>query len=442
MEFDFGFEAKLEYVKIKKIKKFDRIWKWSYGGSITFHILDNGTVYFSSMDRHLYAVDVKSGQIKWKFKTNGELFASPSNVVNEKIAIADYKGLVYLIDINTGKEISRYQTGGQIAAMPIIDNDLIYVTARDGFLYTIDTNGNLKWMFKTGDQLSHAVLIHDKKAFFGGFDNYFYCLDKNTGQELWRIKTGGEIVCDQPCLINNDIVYFSSWDNFLYAADANSGRILWQFKAGKYGMSGPAIKFNDMLLFPSRDGMIFAITLEGQELWRFKAGSLVISVTASENEIFFTSEDGFMYALNEFGSELWRFAFGEGGSYDFPSYVDGKILVGSMDCHFYAIDALTHEELWRVTTDSQSRSTAPPPNDEFAAEIKKSVSESETVFGEEKYAVLGTLNLSEYNTKSEYMTKSEYTHKSEYTTDFVIFEGVLEWNLSSVILEPKLKIFK
>ncbi len=36
-----------------------------------------GVVYFGSLGNHLYAVDVKSGQEKWRFRTDGGVFSSP-----------------------------------------------------------------------------------------------------------------------------------------------------------------------------------------------------------------------------------------------------------------------------------------------------------------------------------------------------------------------------
>jgi outer membrane protein assembly factor BamB len=38
----------------------------------------DGIVFFGSWDNYLYAVDVKTGQEKWKFKTDGEVFTSPA----------------------------------------------------------------------------------------------------------------------------------------------------------------------------------------------------------------------------------------------------------------------------------------------------------------------------------------------------------------------------
>jgi outer membrane protein assembly factor BamB len=46
--------------------------KWKFktkGKFFSSPTLSDGVVYFGSSDNHLYAVDIKTGEEKWKFKT-------------------------------------------------------------------------------------------------------------------------------------------------------------------------------------------------------------------------------------------------------------------------------------------------------------------------------------------------------------------------------------
>jgi outer membrane protein assembly factor BamB len=36
-----------------------------------------GAVYFGSVDEHVYSVDVKTGKLRWNFKTGGPVPSSP-----------------------------------------------------------------------------------------------------------------------------------------------------------------------------------------------------------------------------------------------------------------------------------------------------------------------------------------------------------------------------
>ncbi len=424
--FDSGFsdfDIDVEDFKVKRTKKFDRIWKWSEGGSITFHVLDKNIAYFSSLDGYLYAVDVIKGKTIWHFKTDDSIFGTPSAVIDGMIAVGNFSGSLYLIDTETGKEIWKFKTGGSISIGPTMTRDHIYVGSKDGYFYSIKLDGTLEWRFKTSDEVAYGAVTYKDKILFGGFDGYLYCLSKE-GEEIWRFRTGGEVIHDRPCLVHDGKVYFGSMDNYLYSLDIETGKEEWRFKTGKYGITGPPFLNNETLYVPIREGIVIAIDLEGKEMWRFKTSGLVISVVVHGDKIYFTSEDGNLYVLSKEGKELWRFKFGEGGSYDFPSIYGNMILVGSMDCHFYAIDMNTKEVLWRIRTSSQTRSTAPPPHDEFKMEIKRDT-QIEDAVSEDKYKSKKeeSISLSDYHVENEYASTSDYKTKSDYDVSMVIFEG-------------------
>ena len=41
-------------------------------------VVSNGLATFTSYDHHIYAVNIADGSIKWKHKTDGEIFSSPT----------------------------------------------------------------------------------------------------------------------------------------------------------------------------------------------------------------------------------------------------------------------------------------------------------------------------------------------------------------------------
>jgi outer membrane protein assembly factor BamB len=66
--------------------------------------------------------------------------------------------------------------------------------------------------------------------------------------------------------------------------------------------------FNDILYQGSRDGILYAISSEGKEIWRFKAPKLLFTPLVHNNKIYIGCEDGNLYCLNpEDGKEIWRF---------------------------------------------------------------------------------------------------------------------------------------
>jgi len=71
--FESGFtdlDVDVEDVEFKRIKKFDRIWKFSEGGSICYHVIHENIIYFGAMDGYVYAIDFKTREVLWRFKTS------------------------------------------------------------------------------------------------------------------------------------------------------------------------------------------------------------------------------------------------------------------------------------------------------------------------------------------------------------------------------------
>jgi outer membrane protein assembly factor BamB len=413
------FETELEDIEVKKIKKFERIWKNGFGGSVCYSKMFGKRVYFGCMDHYVYCIDADTGEEIWRFKTDGSVLSSVSDVYNNVIYVGGYGGELHAIDFNSGKEIWRFKTGDKIFCCPIMYNEKVYFGSKDGNLYCLCAKtGEEIWRFKTGDEITSNPGAHEGRIYTGSYDGNFYCLDAETGKEVWRFRVGAEIQIDNKPLINNGIIYIPCWDNYIYAIDAKNGKEIWRTKLGHLGISASPVLYKNVLYISTRDGFLFAVSLEGKELWRFKTAGIIIGIGIKDNVIYFGSEDRNFYAVNLEGEELWRLQI-SGPVYDFPHFYKNNVYFGSWDCHLYCLDSKTGREIWRFTTSTLQPSWAPPPHEEFKIEIKKSLDIEDSF--EKKYK-FDDLTISTNDFKSEYSTSSEYKRKSDYDTQWIIFE--------------------
>ncbi|PSN35737.1 Acyl-CoA synthetase family member 4 [Blattella germanica] len=75
----------------------------------------NCMIYTAALDGTCAALSEDVGQILWKCKFGSPLFASPEIVQNEDIVIfAEVSGQIHFIAASTGKELCKFQTGGNI----------------------------------------------------------------------------------------------------------------------------------------------------------------------------------------------------------------------------------------------------------------------------------------------------------------------------------------
>jgi outer membrane protein assembly factor BamB len=157
MDFEFSFDdfsAELEDFTIRKTRKFDRMWKVSFGGSICAKpFVHENKVFFGSLDGNVYAVDTKTGQEIWRF------FITKSEVIDKT---------------------------------PLVYNNVIYFGGGDGILYALDLNGKELWRFKTNGPIWSQPVIKDDIMYFGSWDCYLYAVSSITKEELWRFGTSSQ----------------------------------------------------------------------------------------------------------------------------------------------------------------------------------------------------------------------------------------------------------
>ena len=127
--------------------------------------------------------------------------------------------------------------------------------------------GKLRWVFSTSGTIHSSPAVASGIVYICSWDSRLYALDAATGDKLWEFQTGAPI--ESSPAVKNGVVYFGSFDNFLRAADAETGRVLWKFPTGQYGNAVIPTLHNDVLYHVSRDGNMFALTLDGRQIWKY-----------------------------------------------------------------------------------------------------------------------------------------------------------------------------
>ena len=99
-------------------------------------------------------------------------------------------------------------------------------------------------------------------VYIGSGDSFFYALDADTGQLLWRTSLGGGIL-SSPALAG-DLVIVGSSDGRLYAVQQQDGTIVWDFLTSDRMpvWTSPAV-VDGRIYFGAHDGNVYA--LEGKQ---------------------------------------------------------------------------------------------------------------------------------------------------------------------------------
>jgi outer membrane protein assembly factor BamB len=117
----------------------------------------------------------------------------------------------------------------------------VYFGSDDGFIYSVDSDGSLKWKSKLNGKIrSSSPCLYGDLIFIGTYNGGIYCLHQFYGTTNWY-KTIEKPVLSSPLLVKDRIIFGAS-DCKLYCFDLRGSK-LWEFETGgKIWSSLPAVK--------------------------------------------------------------------------------------------------------------------------------------------------------------------------------------------------------
>lgn len=330
-----------------------------------------GTVYFGSYDGNFYALEATSGKLKWKFETAGEkqfeakglhgylpraqtvpdlwdFFLSSPAVDAGLVYFGSGDGNVYALDAETGQLKWKFATQGVVHSSPAVAGGVVYFGSWDSYLYALDAaTGQEKWKFKTGEDktnynqvgIQSSPAVSGGVVYFGCRDAHLYALDAKTGQERWKLDNHGSWINASPAVYEGTAYVGSSVPAIFRAVDINTGRVRFQLDARMIVFSSPAIA-GGLAYFGAFNGKLYAVDLKtGQFAWEFQtqAGKKdALGVVGADGRPDFKA-----IFRSQFYEDMYRAGeklFSLGSIVSSPTVDRGVIYVGSTDGNLYALE--------------------------------------------------------------------------------------------------------
>jgi len=322
-------------------------WRFACDGGVDGGIVidDDGILYFGDKHGHIYAI-YPNGTKKWGHETEGGVTTTPALAENGTLYITSWDCGLYALNTTTGKKIWRFGCNKILGSSPIIGDDgTIYTANVNGRIWAVNPNGTKKWYYDTNgsDVWGDIVLGDDGTLYIGTWNNYFFAINPN-GTLKWKFKTGNHI--KGPASIAEDgTVYIGSWDDYLYALNPVNGSMKWKIKVGAGTETNPSIA-EDGTIYVGGD-KLWAINPDGTMKWEFNLGvgrhihksdpaisaDGTIYVGTNINEV----DGGDIIAVNPDGTELWRKRICYEWCDSSPCIgEDGTVYIGSQAENYYA----------------------------------------------------------------------------------------------------------
>lgn len=137
------------------------------GGAINTPVVKNGKVYYSSWDGSVQSVQVKDVIPLWDTKVGDPVATAPA-VGEGIVAVGTVRGIVAAIDEKSGNLLWKFETnGGSITGTPIIAEGLVFAGTESGTLYALDKEaGKPRFNLDTGEAITVNSLFEDGVLYF------------------------------------------------------------------------------------------------------------------------------------------------------------------------------------------------------------------------------------------------------------------------------------
>jgi outer membrane protein assembly factor BamB len=333
-------------------------------------VADNA-VYFSSDDGFVYALDAQSGALRWRFETGGErrfqapgihgikpsdqmmsdpfdMFVSSPAITGDTVYIGSGDHNVYALNAKSGAVRWKFTTGNVVHATPALAGGIVFIGSWDRNFYALDAaTGKVRWTYPTGDdrKIYNQVGIEGSASvaagivYFGCRDSHLYALDVRDGTLRWKHDEHGSWVIASPAIYGGAVYFTTSDEHVFFALNAVSGAALFHDAYSTFAYSSPSIA-GGVAYYGTFDGLLYAVDARnGNVLATFQTDGARRNRAAHLDKrgdldlnTFYASD-----TLDGINAGIAKI-FTLGSIVGAPAIADGVLYAGSTDGTLYAID--------------------------------------------------------------------------------------------------------
>lgn len=192
-------------------------------------VVADGTVYVSSSDGRVYALDAQFGDERWVSDRLGEKLWAEPVVKDSTVYVTTFDGRIYSLSADTGEPSSWvFEAESAFISSPVLHDDIMFLGSAGRRLYAVRLGQqDALWTLEGGDWFWAEPLVYDGKLYASCLDGKLYALEAETGRPLWsKPFDAGERIATSPVLVDGSLVLATQRGN-VYLVDAQEGRGKW-----------------------------------------------------------------------------------------------------------------------------------------------------------------------------------------------------------------------
>lgn len=312
------------------------LWKFEKGKPIRAQpTLVGSHVYLASDSGFLYKLDRKTGAEVWRArvdtvndprlpgnhpKTRWDRYGSSVVADSKRLYIASRDKHLYALDMKSGREVWKMEAGDIMTATPALHGGNVIFAAYDGKVRAVSArDGTSRWTYDSKLAIAGDVTVSGDRVLVGSRSYDLIALDAATGRELWKHYYWFSWI-ESPPVVRDGVVYTGSSDaTNVYAINLADGSLRWKTAVPGYTWQRTAVTEHLLVTgtlgrgaFPgSRAGSLLALDrATGAIRWIYLDPPSAEAVKAGKNWGFAASPviaDGLVYAA-DFNGKVYAFA--------------------------------------------------------------------------------------------------------------------------------------
>jgi len=208
-------------------------------------VIQGDTLYVSTLDGHIYALSLETGELlDWFFESEAGFTSSP--VIDEDtIFLGSFDRYLYAVKIGSDVPMWKFPeekpAGNWFWASPIVNEGIVYAGCLDGKVYAIYAEtGEELWQFESQDSRGKPAAIVSPPVLVGNLlivaneAGNVYVINSETGdgERIKNRENSDKSTIDAqiraPFCAQEGLVYIRGEDNQLYVVDIEKGEVSWK----------------------------------------------------------------------------------------------------------------------------------------------------------------------------------------------------------------------
>lgn len=223
-----------------------------------------------------HAVDRKTGEGKWTFKT-GTIINGGGNIYGESVLVGSRDGKLYRLKLASGEKMWEFDAGGPVNATPTIAGQYTFMTGcSEPFLLVVDLEtGKLHKKVPIDGRIIATAAFKDNLLYFGTAEGKICALDwqKGDGEAAWTYAMPNQDQqIDSSPAVTDKLVVIGGPGKMLLGIDRKNGQPAWTLPS-RAKFEGAPVVAGDKVVAGGLDRTLYVLTLaDGKPVWKYNAG--------------------------------------------------------------------------------------------------------------------------------------------------------------------------